>query len=76
MPDVGLDVTFAVIDSRAYSIGMYVWVEQAGEMKVLAHPSDTSLQLQNTGWAGNAVVTTVIPTLVKITPTGKSAGVP
>lgn len=76
MPASAANVTVDVVGSTAFAIGMYVWVEVAGEMKVISKPDSVSLQLQNTGWAGNSAAAAVIPAGVQISPTGKSAGAP
>lgn len=76
MPAIVANVTVGVASSVQFSLGMYVWVEVAGEMRVISKPDATSIELQNTGWAGNAAAAAVIPISVQITPTGKSAGAP
>jgi hypothetical protein len=76
MPAVGASVNVPVTNSSSFANGVYVWVEIAGEMKVMAKPDLGDMTLLNTGWAGNAAAGTVIPPIVQISPTGKSAGVP
>lgn len=76
MPAIGANVVVPVASSVQFALGSYVWVEVAGEMKVIAKPTVSSITLQNTGWAGNAAAAALIPNSVLISPTGKSSGTP
>lgn len=75
-PAIAANVTVPVASSIQFALGSYVWVEVAGEMKVISKPTVTSIELQNTGWAGNAAAAALIPNSVQISPTGKSSGTP
>lgn len=69
-PAVNANVTIAVTSGSWAAVGENIWIEQGGTYEVITVNSAISLTVENLGYTGNAAPTTVIPSGVKVTPSG------
>lgn len=69
-PAIGSNVTIAVDDS-SWMVGVQeIYIQFAGYYEVQSTPTATSVLAKNSGYTGNAVAGTVIPSGSKISPAG------
>lgn len=70
MPATDATVVAAVVTSLGFTIGQYVYIQNAGYLKVAAKPSAASLTLLNENYPGNAPAASVIANGSQIGPAG------
>lgn len=69
-PAVNANVTIAVTEGSWAAVGENIWIEQGGTYEVITVNSAISLTVENLGYVGNAPPATIIPTGVKVSPSG------
>ena len=72
VPAIDATVEIAVGDTQWLVAGLYIYIEGAGYYQIDTILTTTTLTVENTGFEGNAVATTVISTGAKLTPSAKS----
>lgn len=70
MPATNATVVVTVVASAGFTVGQYVYVQNAGYLKVSAKPSATSLTLLNENYPGNAPAASNIANGSQISPAG------
>lgn len=70
MPAVSANVTVQVADSSWMAVGQKIFIASAGYFDFVSSTSSTNATLTNLGYTGNAVATTVIAALSKVSPGG------